>query len=137
MGIVIKAFEEVGVKIPAPYERISKVLFNPEKQNRPDLKFGLNLTLIAPHSKTDKHIHPTNELIFIISGRGEATLGDMEVVLEPDVVFLAEINEPHQVRNTGDQQLKLACYHVPPRSMKKMISKNLEAAKNAQKNNVQ
>ena len=69
-----------------------------------------------------------------MSGRGEATLGDKEnIALEPDIVFWAEAGEIHQVRNTGDEQMKLATLFVPAYTVEESIVPIMETAKNAQK----
>jgi len=131
MGVVVKAFEEKGVKIPAPYERIIKVLMAPDKHNVPEITF--TFALIYPHSQTDKHTHDRPELIYVVSGRGEATLGEETIQLEPDVVFWAEAGEVHQVRNTGDEQMKLATLFIPAYTAAELTGKILETAENANK----
>lgn len=131
MGVVVKAFEEKGVKVPAPYERIIKVLMAPDRHNVQEITF--NFALIYPHSQTDKHIHDRPELIYIVSGRGEATLGDQEIPLEPDVVFWAEKDEVHQVRNTGDEMMKLATLFVPAYTAEELTKGILDTAEKARK----
>lgn len=136
MGVVIKIWEEEGTKIPAPYERIVKYLIGPDKDNRTDLKFNLAYCLISPHSKSDNHTHTDNEVIYVISGRGKATFGDGDKKIEigPDVVLMSEVNERHQIINTGDEPIKLATFHFPARTRKESLDKNIESALKAQKN---
>jgi len=133
MGVVVKAFEEKGVKIPAPYERIIKVLMAPDKHGISEVTF--TFALIYPYSQTDKHTHDRPELIYVVSGRGEATLGDKEnIALEPDIVFWAEADEIHQVRNTGDEQMKLATIFIPAYTAEELTAGILKTAKDAQVN---
>jgi mannose-6-phosphate isomerase-like protein (cupin superfamily) len=108
---VVKAWEEEGVKIPAPYSRTIKVLFAPDRHNVDDLTF--TFALIDPGGQTDYHTHDRPELIYIVSGRGESICEGKSVTVEPDVVLYVRAGEKHQMKNTGPETLKLATVFVP------------------------
>ena len=124
---VIRAKDIKETIIPKPYERSIKVMCAPDVNDVPELNF--NLVLIKPGSKTDLHDHDRPELIYIIAGRGEATLGDQTVSLESDVVIWVRKNKIHQIRNTGTEIMKMATLFVPGYTKDDLINARLEAAK--------
>ena len=65
---IARAWEEEGVKIPAPYSRTIKMIFAPDKRNVEEISFSF--ALIDPGSQTDYHTHDRPELIYVVSGRG-------------------------------------------------------------------
>ncbi len=108
---VVKAWEEKGVTIPAPYARTIKVLFAPDRSNVDDLTF--TFALIDPGGQTDYHTHDRPELIYIVSGRGVGICDGESVPVEPDVILYVRAGEKHQMINTGPETLKLATGFVP------------------------
>ena len=62
---IVKAWEEPGVKIPAPYSRTIKVLFAPDRGGVNELTFSF--ALLDPGGQTDRHSHDRPELIYVIS----------------------------------------------------------------------
>ena len=50
-------------------------------------EFNLNVTFIDPYSCTQYHKHTLAEAIYVISGRGEALIGQERYQLEPDIAF--------------------------------------------------
>ncbi len=126
---LVKAWEEEGVKIPAPYARTIKVLFAPDKGNVAELTFSF--ALIDPFSQTDYHTHDRNELIYIVSGRGLAVSEGREVEVQGDVILWVRPGEKHQIVNTGPETLKLATVFIPPYTAKQNYDRCLNAAKAA------
>ena len=61
------------------------------------------------------HSHPEGEeLIYIITGRGEAWVdGEIEPMQEGTAV-LFEQGKPHMIRNVGDEEMKVICFFSPP-----------------------
>jgi len=108
---IVKAWEEEGVKVPAPYARTIKVFFAPDRHNVEDLTF--TFALIDPGGKTDYHTHDRPELIYIVSGRGQAVCDGISQAVEPDVILYIRAGEKHQMINTGPETLKLATVFVP------------------------
>jgi mannose-6-phosphate isomerase-like protein (cupin superfamily) len=109
---IVKAWEEEGVKIPAPYSRTIKVLFAPDRHDVGELTFSF--ALIDPGGQTDYHTHDRPELIYIVSGRGVGVCDGERVAVEPDVILYVRAGEKHQMINTGPETLKLATVFVPP-----------------------
>ncbi len=123
---IVKAWEEAGVKVPAPYARTIKVLLAPDAHNVPELTFSF--ALIDPGGQTDLHIHDRPELIFIVSGRGQAVCDGETVEVQPDVVLWVRAGERHQMINTGAETLKLATVFVPAYTAEANYSRCLSAA---------
>jgi mannose-6-phosphate isomerase-like protein (cupin superfamily) len=56
----------------------------------------------------------SDQWLFVLSGRGRATVGGSEVELGPGSLVLIEAGEPHQIDNTGDEQLRTLNFYAPP-----------------------
>jgi len=125
----VKAWEEEGVLVPAPYQRKLKVLFAPDKEGVNELTFSH--AIIYPNGKTDYHVHDRPELIYIVSGRGIAVCDGEERPIEADVVLWVEKGEKHQMINTGSETLKLATVFIPAYTAAENYDRCVTAAKNA------
>jgi len=68
---IVRAQDEAGVKIPAPYARTIKVFYAPDKGDAPELTFSF--ALIDPGGQTDYHAHDRPELIYVVSGMARAS----------------------------------------------------------------
>jgi len=124
---IVKAWEEVGVKIPAPYSRTIKVLFAPDKGGVNELTFSF--AIIDPGGQTDRHSHDRPELIYVVSGRGVVIGEDRSFDLQGDIVLWVRAKEEHQIKNTGAETLKLATVFVPAYTAEANYKRCLEAAK--------
>ncbi len=61
------------------------------------------------------HSHPEGEeLIYIISGKGEAWVDGEIEPMRSGTAVLFEQGKPHMVRNTGDDEMKAVCFFAPP-----------------------
>lgn len=52
--------------------------------------------------------------LFVVSGRGEATVAGHTTKLEPHTLCVIEAGEPHEIRNTGNAPLETLNFYVPP-----------------------
>jgi mannose-6-phosphate isomerase-like protein (cupin superfamily) len=127
--VIVKAWQEEGVTIPAPYARTVKVLLAPDKGDVEQLTFSL--ALIEPRGKTDLHVHDRPELIFVVSGRGLSVCDEETVEVQGDVVMWVPAGERHQLINTGAETLKLATVFVPAYTAKANYERCLQAARAA------
>jgi mannose-6-phosphate isomerase-like protein (cupin superfamily) len=60
------------------------------------------------------HLHQISEEIYcIIEGKGLLTIGEDLVVVKEGDTILIPINTPHQIKNTGDCDLKVLCVCSP------------------------
>jgi mannose-6-phosphate isomerase-like protein (cupin superfamily) len=108
---IVRAWEEKGVEIPAPFQRQIKVLFAPDKEGVEEITFSH--AILPPNGRTDYHSHDRPELIYIVSGRGICVHEGEETQVQEDVALWVPAGERHQMINSGDVPLKLATVFVP------------------------
>ena len=128
---IVRAWEEQGVRVPAPYSRTIKVLFAPDRRGTEELTFSF--ALIDPDGQTDSHTHDRPELIYVVSGRGIYISDGESYQVQGEVVIWAEAGERHQMKNTGPETLKLATVFVPPYKAEHLLGNILTAAEAASK----
>jgi quercetin dioxygenase-like cupin family protein len=108
---LVKAWEEPGVEIPAPFQRCIKVLLAPDKEGVAELTFSQ--VLLPPGGRTEYHSHDRPELIFLVSGEGECLHEGEKTQVKEDMVIWMPAGEQHQMINSGPEMLKLATVFVP------------------------
>jgi mannose-6-phosphate isomerase-like protein (cupin superfamily) len=123
---IVKAWEEEGVTIPAPFQRNIKVLFAPDKEGVAELTFSH--AIIYPHQQTDYHKHDRPELIYVVTGRGVSICDGVEIPVGADVVMWVEAGEMHQMINKGDETMKLATVFIPGYTAAENYKRCLDAA---------
>jgi mannose-6-phosphate isomerase-like protein (cupin superfamily) len=72
-------------------------------------------------------------LIYVVSGKGVAICEGTETPIEADMALWVRAGEVHQVKNTGDETLKLATVFVPGYSSADHIGRIKKAAADAKK----
>jgi mannose-6-phosphate isomerase-like protein (cupin superfamily) len=123
---IVKAWEEKGVEIPAPFQRTIKVFFAPDKEGVDVLTF--THALIPSQGRTDYHVHDKPELIYIVTGNGICLHEGEETPITADMILWVLAGEKHQMINTGYEQLKLATVFIPPYTASENYNRCLEAA---------
>ncbi len=111
LATLVKAWEEKGVEIPAPFQRTIKVLFAPDKEGVEEITFSH--AILPPSGRTDYHSHDRPELIYIVSGKGICRHEGEETPIQEDIALWVPKGEMHQMINTGDVPLKLATVFIP------------------------
>jgi mannose-6-phosphate isomerase-like protein (cupin superfamily) len=127
---IVKAWEEKGVEIPAPYRRQIKVLFAPDKEGVEELTFSH--AILPQGGRTDYHVHDRPELIYIVSGSGICKHEGEETPVQEDVALWVPKGEWHQMINTGNVPLKLATIFVPAYTAGENYKHCLDAARAAE-----
>jgi mannose-6-phosphate isomerase-like protein (cupin superfamily) len=124
---VIKTFEVKSVKIPAPFERVIRVLLAPDTQ---DIVKGMSVShcIISSHSKTDYHKHPGVEMMYIITGYGECHIGKETFPLGPDVLMVVPPETMHDMINHSDETMKLVAMFIPPETAEQIYERAQKAA---------
>jgi len=88
---------------------------------------------IEPGGTTGLHEHTSDELIYVISGRGRARLVNGGLAVERDVeegyVIAVKAGARHETMNTGNEPLKLFCIFIPPRTVEGYFAEALKVAK--------
>lgn len=118
---VLKLFETKGKLMPPPYERTLKILTSPHKEvlalglSTPvqfekaisSRSITLGVSLYQPGQRMDPHKHDREEeIIYIISGRGEYIVAGESFQVEPDTVVYIPPGEEHEFINSGDEMVK-------------------------------
>ena len=62
---------------------------------------------LAPGVAVGSHTDSAEELLFIVEGKAEATIGDERGLVEAGDVALVPTNVPHDVRNIGEGPLRV------------------------------
>ncbi len=72
---------------------------------------------ILKGKQTFLHIHKkSEEVYYILYGKGILTLGDRELYVKSGDVILIPPKTVHNIKNTGDTELKILCICSPPYS---------------------
>jgi mannose-6-phosphate isomerase-like protein (cupin superfamily) len=67
----------------------------------------------AEGSATNRHAR-TDQWLFVVAGRGAATINRRRYALTPNTLLLIEHGDRHEIRNTGRGPLETLNFYVPP-----------------------
>lgn len=102
-----------GTKIEPPKERFLQILFSPQLDKNIE-NFTALMSTIAPRSgQTGLHTHPVDELIYIITGRGEGEEDKKTFNIEPGTIIYAKAGVPHNCKNYSDVTMQMFCVYIP------------------------
>ena len=78
-------------------------------------RFSFGIVTLAAGKGHDRHSHPgVEEIIYVVSGEGEQTLGDEPAVPVRDgASIFVPPGMPHSTLNTGTEPLRLAVVYAP------------------------
>ena len=62
---------------------------------------------MAPGAATPVHCHACEEVVLVLSGSGQCTVGDETVTFGPNSTLILEPDVVHQIVNTSDVEMKL------------------------------
>ena len=106
----IKEQDVEGLALPG---RHWKKMIGPGDGGCNNMIFGV--VSFPPGSDPGPHQHAgEEEIIYVISGRGESLVGDTVYPLEPGVAIFTEPGVPHGVKTLGDEPLVLVSVFSPP-----------------------
>ncbi|MBW2059412.1 MAG: cupin domain-containing protein [Deltaproteobacteria bacterium] len=125
---LVRPWEEEGITIPEPYKRTIKTIFSPDEEKGGIKELLFTQAIIHPHSQTDYHTHDRPELIYVVYGRGVSVCEGEEIEIQSDMALWVPAGEKHQIKNTGDETMKLATVFVPGFSWKENVKRCQEAA---------
>lgn len=113
-----------GVRInEPPYDRDVFLLASPLIARRSS-GFAVGISVIEPGKVHEVHQHEAEETVFILSGRGEMEVnGNERIPLEPETVVVLRSNEPHGIRNLGNEPLRCLWIYAPSGSEAKFVVK--------------
>lgn len=116
-----------GYRVPKPCERTLKIIMSPETTGTKGLT--CLASLIPPGSTTCSHTHAVDEIMYVASGRAQCIVNKERFEIEPDSVAFAPKGTEHEVRNTGEETLKLICIFRPPLKPEGSIARATEVAR--------
>ena len=106
----IKEQDVKGLDLPG---RLWKKLIGPDEGGCQNMIFGM--VSFPPGSDPGQHQHENEEeIIYVVSGKGETKVGDTIYPLEPGVTVFTEPGIPHGVKTIGDEPLILVSVFSPP-----------------------
>ncbi|MCE5337037.1 MAG: cupin domain-containing protein [Desulfobacteraceae bacterium] len=106
----IKEQDIAGLQLPG---RLWKKLIGPEDGNCNNMILGV--VVFPPGSDPGTHKHEAEEeIIYVVSGRGETKVGDAVYPLEPGVAVFTEPGIEHGVKTLGSEPLVLVSVFSPP-----------------------
>ena len=62
----------------------------------------------------DNRHRGADQWLFVVSGKGSATVNGRSAALQPGTILLIEAGDTHEIRNTGRSFLKTLSVYVPP-----------------------
>lgn len=99
-----------GIKLPG---RVWKKMIGPENGDCKNMILGV--VTFPPGSDPGTHKHEKEEeIIYVISGRGETKVGNSVYSLEPGVAIFTEPGIEHGVKTLGDEPLVMISVFSPP-----------------------
>ncbi len=106
----VKEQDIAGLQLPG---RLWKKLIGPEDGNCENMILGV--VSFPPGSDPGTHKHEAEEeIIYVVSGRGETKVGDAVYPLEPGVAVFTEPGIEHGVKTLGSEPLVLVSVFSPP-----------------------
>lgn len=112
---VFDIWEIPGFETSEPCKRILRLVTSPETTGTREL--SLILAIIPPKSTTCLHSHSeSSEWMYIISGKGECILNNNKLTIGPDMLIYAPKGVEHEIKNTGDETMKILAIFIPPLS---------------------
>ncbi len=77
----------------------------------PNLKF-VDDDLVPPGNAIKSHVDNWDEIYYIITGKGEMTIGNETTPASEGDVFHIPTNTPHSLKNTGKRDLRFICLAI-------------------------
>ena len=119
--IIANSKEAKSLIAPEPYVRELKVLLSPFLQEGVE-GVSVGMTILPPGKATSNHEHEKEvEVWLIITGMGEAIVGDEKAEVGPESAVFIEPKKMHQLVNTGEQELRMFWVYWPPGAEKAVI----------------
>jgi mannose-6-phosphate isomerase-like protein (cupin superfamily) len=110
-GAILHAADGQHIPLAGGRELTIKV----DSQLTPGVRMSMVTEDLPPGAEVQVHLHQReDEIIFIRTGRGIATLGDREVPVGPGATIYVPQGVWHGLRNTGDSTLGMNAVYSPP-----------------------
>jgi mannose-6-phosphate isomerase-like protein (cupin superfamily) len=102
-----------GYKALPPYKRTLKVLLCPQVNKTQNVSLGM--TILEPGNSSSAHKHSVEEeLWFVVSGTGLATVGAETIKISQGTAIYVPPGQVHQLVNNGSEQMQVLWTFSPP-----------------------
>lgn len=113
---VVRLEELSWIEAPGHHGALSKLLVNPE--NSATKYFDFRISTYAPKGHVEAHAHDvTEQVYYILSGKGVMTLGERRIVVEPHTSIFIPPLVVHAIENTGLENLVFVVVSAPAAEM--------------------
>ena len=102
-----------GFEALPPYKRTLKVLLSQQINHTKNISLGM--TILEPGWTSSPHGHETeDEIWFVLSGTGQAKVGEESIQIEKGTAIDCPPGQPHQLINNGKEDLRVLWAFSPP-----------------------
>jgi len=108
-----KAWEIPSYKVSPPNERSLQILYSPQIDKGIKDITVLMSTLFPHTGRSGLHTHDVDEIMYIITGRGEGVEEDKVFDIQPGTIIYAPAGVRHECRNFSDETMQILCVYVP------------------------
>ena len=109
--MTVTSREQIASYVTADGSTIRELL---NAANSPMTNQSLAEATLNPGQKTARHFHPqSQEIYYILSGRGCLTLGDATREVQSGDAIAIAAGQPHCIENIGAGELRLLCCCAP------------------------
>lgn len=116
---VVRLEELSWIEAPGHHGALSKLLVNPE--NSPTKYFDFRISTYTPKGHVEPHTHAvTEQVYYILSGKGVMILDDRRIVVEPHTSIFIPPNVVHAIENTGLENLVFVVVSAPASEMSRV-----------------
>ena len=116
---IVKLEELSWIEAPGHHGALSKLLVNPENSSSQYLDF--RISTYAPKGHVEPHTHSaTEQVYYILSGKGVMILGERRVVVEPHTSIFIPPHMVHAIENTGLDDLVFVVVSAPPAELSRV-----------------
>lgn len=88
---------------------------------------------LRPGEDIGEEVHDGDQLIYAVKGKGVAVIDGAEHALEKGAIFCVPAGTKHNVKNTGDEPMKLFTAYAPPQHAPGTVHKTKADAEKAEK----
>ena len=114
MSYIINENDVEAKELPG---RSLKWLYTPEMNQAEGLTFNV-VTIRPGNTVRPAHSHKNNEeLVYIVSGSGKAYIDGKVHDISSGSAILFSKGSVHMLRNSGTEEMKVACFFTPPATM--------------------
>ena len=116
---VVRLEELSWIEAPGHHGALSKLLVNPE--NSPTKYFDFRISTYTPKGHVEPHSHAvTEQVYYILSGKGVMILGERRIVVEPHTSIFIPPHVVHAIENTGLEDLVFVVVSAPAQEMSRV-----------------